>query len=110
MEEFIEYRPAKVIGPTKELTQEELIEGAQTAYDNVYGLYTKMQDLAGADGADKKGKKAAAKVEKKYADRLEELADTDYSQITSEELLSLYLELKDMNAEIRKATDLLTAD
>lgn len=110
MEEIIEYTPAKVIGPTKELTQEELIEGVQTAYDNVYGFYTKMQDLADADGAGRKGKKAAAKAEKKYADRLNELADTDFSQMTSKELVSLSLELSDMSSELRKALDLLGAE
>lgn len=110
MEEIIEYQPAKVIGPTKELTLEEQIEGVQTAYDSVYGFYTKMQDLASADGAGRKGKKAAAKTEKKYADRLGELADTDFSQMTSGELLSLSLELSDMSSEIREALDLLAAD
>lgn len=110
VEEIIEYYPANVIGPTKEPTQEDLVEGAQTAYDGVYGFYTKMQDLANADGAGRKGKKAAAKIEKKYADRLEELADTDFSQMTSGELLSLSLELTDMSADIREALDLLAAD
>lgn len=110
MEEIIEDRPAKVIGPTKELTPEEQIEGVQTAYDSVYGFYTKMQDLADADDAGRKGKKAAAKAEKKYADRMEELADTDFSQMTSRELTSLSLELADMSAEIRKALDLLATD
>lgn len=110
MEEIIEYRPAKVIGPTKELTLEEQIEGAQTAYDSVYGFYTKMQDLANADGAGRKGRKAAAKIEKKYADRLEELGDTDFSQMTSEELLSLSLELTDMSASIRKVLDTLSTN
>lgn len=110
MEEIIEYYPANVIGPTKDLTLEEQIEGVQTAYDNVYGFYTKMQDLANADGVGRKEKKAAAKIEKEYADRLEELGDMDFSQMTSGELLSLSLELTDMSSEIRKVLDLLAAD
>ena len=110
MEEIIEYYPANVIGPTKDLTLEEQIEGVQTAYDSVYGFYTKMQDLANADGVGRKEKKAAAKIEKKYADRLEELGDTDFSQMTSGELLALSLELTDMSSEIRKVLDLLAAD
>lgn len=109
MEEIFEYQPAKVIGPTKELTLKEQIEGVQTAYDSVYDCYTRMLDLVDADDADRKGKKAAAKTEKKYADRLNELADTDFSQMTSEELLSLSLELSDMSAEIRETLDLLAA-
>lgn len=105
MEEIIEYRPAKVIGPTKELTLEDQIAGVQSSYDNVYGFYTKMQDLANAGDSGKKEKKAAAKIEKKYADRLEEIADMDFSQMTSEELLSLSLELTDMSSAIRKVLD-----
>ena len=110
MEEIVEYHPAKVIGPTKELTLEDQIEGVQTAYDSVYGYYTKMQDIASADGTSRKEKKAVAKVEKNYADRLEELGNTDFSQMTSGELLSLSLELSDMSSEIRKVLDLLSAD
>ncbi len=108
MVEDLEYHPAKIIGPTTEFTLENQIAGATQTYENVCDSYAKMQELAGADNAAAKGKKAAAEVEEKYADRIAELADTDFSQMTSEELLSLSLELTDMISAIRKARDALT--
>ena len=110
MEESLEYYPAKVIGPSKDLTLEEQIAGVQSSYDNVYDFYIRMQDLANGDGADKKGKRAVAKIEKKYADRLAELAETDFSQMTSEELLALSLELTDMSSAIREVLNTLSTN
>lgn len=108
MVENLEYRPAKVIGPTTEFTLENQIAGVTQSYDNVCDSYAKMQELSGAEDAPLKGKKAAAKVEKKYANRIAELADSDFTQMTSEELLSLSVELTDMISAIREARDALT--
>ena len=67
-----------------------------------------MQALADAEDASQKGKTAAAAIEKEYADRIAQLADTDFTQMTSEELTSLSLELIDMISAIREARDTLT--
>lgn len=107
VEEFSEYYPAKVIGPEVELTFETRLASAEQSYENMCNSYTEMQELAKAEDASRKGKKAAAKVEKKYADRIAELADTDFSQLTSEELLLISLECKDITSDIRKAKDVL---
>ena len=66
--------PARVIGPVIEPTWETQLKGATDTYNNVCDSYAKMQELANSDTATKKGKKAAAKVEKKYAKRIEELS------------------------------------
>lgn len=107
VEEFSEYYPAKVIGPEVEPTFENQLEGARQSYENVCDSYAKMQELAEAESASKAGKEAAAAVEKKYADRIAELADMDFSQLTSEELLSVSLECTDMISAIREARDVL---
>lgn len=106
-EEALEYQPAKVIGPVVEPTFENQLASAVQSYENVCDSYAKMQELADSDSASNKGKKAAAKVEKKYGDRIAELADTDFSQMTSEELLSVSLECTDMLSAIRKARNIL---
>lgn len=107
-EKMTEYQPAKVIGPVVEATLENQIAGAQKSYENVCDSYAKMQELAASESASKKGKEAASAVEKEYADRIAELADADFSQMTSEELLSLSMECTDMLSAIRKARDVLT--
>lgn len=96
-----DYIPAKVIGPDIEPTFETRLATAVQAYDNVCYVYEEMQELAKAENAPKKGKKAAAKLEKKYGDRIAELADTDLSQLTSEELLSVSIECTDIISAIR---------
>lgn len=106
--EELGYYPAKVIGPTTEFTLEDQITSVTQTYENVCDSYEKMQTLAGAKDASRKGKTAAAAIEKEYADRIAQLADTDFTQMTSEELTSLSLELIDMISAIREARDALT--
>lgn len=106
-EEKIAYEPARVIGPEIEPTFENQLANAMQSYENVCDSYSKMQELSQADNASKKGKRAAAKVEKKYAGRIAELADIDFSQMSSEELLSVSLECTDMISAIRKVRDIL---
>lgn len=108
VEENIDHRPAKVIGPVVEPTLENQLAGAIQSYENVCDSYAKMQELSESSNASKKGKRAAAKVEEKYADRIAELADMDFSQMTSEELMSISLECTDMISAIRKARDVLS--
>lgn len=107
VEEEAAYQPAKVIGPVTEPSFENQLAGAIRSYENVCDSYAKMQELSEADDASKKGKRAAAKVEKKYAGRIAELADMDFSELTSEELMSISLECTDMISAIRKARDVL---
>lgn len=106
--EELGYYPAKVIGPTTEFTLENQITSVTQTYENVCDSYKKMQALADAEDASQKGKTAAAAIEKEYADRIAQLADTDFTQMTSEELTSLSLELIDMISAIREARDTLT--
>lgn len=101
------YVPAKTIGPSNEATVENLLAGAVQSYENVCDSYARMQELAVSDSASEKGKEAAAKVEEEYADRIAELAKMDFSQLSSEELLSISLECTDMISAIRKARDVL---
>lgn len=107
VEEFSEYYPAKVIGPDIEPTIETRLAAAQQVYDTMCYSYSEIQELAEAEDATKKGKKAAEKLEKKYADRISELADTDFSQLTSEELLSVSQECTDIISAIREVKDAL---
>ncbi len=104
------YCPARVIGPDIETTPEIRLANTMQTYENMCYSYSEMQELAESEGASKKGKKAAAKLEKKYADRIAELADTDFSQLTSEELLSVSSECLDIISAIRDVTDVLKAD
>lgn len=106
--EELGYYPAKVIGPTTEFTLENQITSVTQTYENVCDSYEKMQVLADAEDASQTGKAAAAAIEKEYADRIAQLADTDFTQMTSEELTSLSLELIDMISAIREARDTLT--
>lgn len=110
VEEFSEYYPAKVIGPEVEPTLETRLATAQQAYDNMCYSYSEMQELAEAENASKKGKKAAAKLEEKYADRIAKLADTDFSQLTSEDLFSISQECTDIISAIRDVKDALNTN
>ena len=97
-----------VVGPVTEFTLENQIKGVENTCQNVCGSYAKMQELAAEETASKKGKKAAAKVEENYAERIEALSETDFSLLTTDELLSLSVELTDMATAIREALDTLT--
>lgn len=110
MTEESEYCPAKVIGPEIETTPEIRLANTMQTYENMCYLYSEMQELAESEEASKKGKKAAAKLEKNYADRIAELADTDFSQLTSEELFSVSSECLNIISAIRDVTDILKAD
>lgn len=103
------YVSAKTIGPSNDATVENLLAGALQSYENVCDSYAKMQELASSKDASEKGREAAAEVEKAYANRIAELAEMDFSQLTSEELLSISLECTDMISAIRKARDVLNA-
>lgn len=107
VEENIGGQPAKVIGPVTAPTLENQLAGATRSYENVCDSYAKMRELSESDNASEKGKQAAAEVEEKYADRIAELADTDFSTLSSEELMSISLECTDMISAIRKARDVL---
>lgn len=97
-----------VIGPVTEFTLENQIKGVQNTYQNVCDSYAKMQELVNEKGASKKGRKAASKVENKYDKRIQELSEMDFSKLTTDELLSLSIELTDMITAIREARDALT--
>ena len=56
----------------------------------------------------KKAEKAASNVEEKYAKRIDELSDLNFSQLSSDELSALLIELSDITAQIRNARDTLT--
>lgn len=96
------------IGPVTEFTLENQIENVENTYQNVCGSFAEMQELAASETASRKGRKSAAKVEKNYAARIEELSEIDFSRLTTDELLSLSVELTDMITAIRKARDALT--
>lgn len=100
--------PPVAVGPVTEFTLENQIKSVQNTYQNVCDSYAKMEELAKAKTASGKGQKAAAKVRKNYAERIEELSEIDFSQMTSDELLSLSVELTDMITAIREARDALT--
>lgn len=100
--------PPIVVGPVTEFTLENQIKGVQNTYQNVCDSYAKLQELANTENASKKGRKTAIKVEKNYAERIEELEEIDFSQLTTDELLSLSIELTDMITAIREAKDALT--
>lgn len=97
-----------VVGPVTEFTLENQIKGVENTCQNVCASYAKMQELAAEETASKKGKKAAVKVEENYAERIEALSETDFSRLTTDELLSLSVELTDMATAIREALDALT--
>lgn len=99
------YVSAKVIGPETEPTFENRLAIAEQAYENMCYFYSEMQELAQSEEASKEGKKAAAELEKKYADRIAELAETDFSELTSEELLSVSTECLDIISAIREVKD-----
>jgi len=109
MEERSEtYDSEIVIGPVMEPTSENRIKGVTDLYQNVYDSYAKMQELANDPSASKKGRKAASNVEEKYAKRIDELSELNFSQLSSDELSALLIELSDITAQIRNARDTLT--
>lgn len=105
-----EYVPAKVIGPETEPTFENRLAITEQAYDNMCYFYSEMQELAQSEEASKEGKKAAAELEKKYADRIAELTETDFSELTSEELLSVSTECLNIISAIREVKDELNVN
>lgn len=112
-EEYMEERSETydseiVIGPVMEPTSENRIKGVTDLYQNVCDSYAKMQELANDPSASKKGRKAASNVEEKYAKRIDELSELNFSQLSSDELSALLIELSDITAQIRNARDTLT--
>lgn len=101
------YVPAQVIGPETEPTFENRLAIAQQAYENMCYFYSEMQELEQSEEASEEGKEAAAALKKEYADRIAELAETDFSQLTSEELLSVSTECLDIISAIREVKDAL---
>ncbi len=100
-----EYVPAKVIGPETEPTFENRLAIAEQAYENMCYFYSEMQELAQSEEASKEEKKAAAELEQKYAERIAELAETDFSEFTSEELVSVSAECLDIISAIREVKE-----
>lgn len=94
--------------PQTAYTLEELTDQTAGLRDFVVDSYQKMQDLAASDDAKEAGKEKAETVENEYSERIAELAGTDFSQMTEEELTQYLIELTNLTAIIREANDALT--
>ena len=94
--------------PKTEYTLEEL--AAQTAdfRDYIVLAYQNIQELATNEESYESGKELVKKVEEQYGDRIAELADIDFSEMTEDELRKYLNEFTSLTTVIRKAKDALT--
>lgn len=106
--EFSDELQIKPIGPVTEITVERLIDGTQSLCNAVQDSYSKMLELASAEDASEKGKKAAVEVQEKYGERIKELSEMDFSGLSESELEDYMHELSDLITVIREARDALT--
>lgn len=94
--------------PNTEVTLDVKIKSVDDMRSFLQGSYTKMQELAAADGASPDGIKAAKAVEEQYADRLNELFALDFSTMGESEIDDYLIEMTDLITAIREARDALT--
>lgn len=94
--------------PNTEITLESQRESATDMCRFLKTSYETMQELAAADDAPSDGIKAAKAVEKKYADRLNELFALDFSEMNEDEINSYLIEMTNLITVIREARDVLT--
>lgn len=99
--------PAKPASPVITPTPEEKAENTASLLKSAQDSFNRMNEAAQDKTATKEGIKAAEAVCEKYKSRLEELAETDFSSCSDEELTDLMKEISNIITAIREARDLI---
>ncbi len=97
----------KPASPITTPTHEETAENAASLLGSAQDSFNRMNEAAHNENAPEKGVKAADAVAEKYKDRLEELAETDFSACSDEELSDIMQEISNIITAIREARDLI---
>lgn len=110
VDDSIEYSYTEAIQPASPITtptHEEKAEDTASLLSSAQDSFQIMNEMAEEESAPEDGVKAAEAVRKKYKSRLEELAETDFSACSDDELSEFSFEISDIITAIREARDLL---
>lgn len=94
--------------PPTEYTIEELTKQAVDFRNYIITSYQTIQELSAVETSYEAGKELTKKIEDEYGERIAELADIDFSDMTKEELTEYLSEFTTLTTIIRKAKDALT--
>lgn len=109
-DDAIEYSFSEDIKPASPVatpTHEEKTENTRSLLESAMESMNVMDELSERDSASEDGVKAAEAVREKYKSRLEDLDETDLSELSDDELTEIELEISDMITAIREVRDLL---
>lgn len=94
--------------PHTECTFEELAEQTVDFRNYIVSAYQNIQELAADDESYEAGKELVRKIEEQYGERIAELAEIDFSEMTEDELKNYLIEFTSLTTVIREAKDALT--
>ncbi len=91
-------------------SDEELAIQVSDFRDHVVTFYQEIQTLSADNTSYEKDRELVEAIEKQYGERIEELAATDFTELSRTELDSYMTELTSLTTKIREAKDALTLD
>ncbi|MDE7479515.1 MAG: hypothetical protein K2M91_16525 [Lachnospiraceae bacterium] len=96
--------------PDKTFTLEDKVKQVSDAYTAIQNNYQQIQEMIEDPSADLKHKQAALNFEDTYSDRIEELGEMNFSNLSEEEIDTLMSELREMVTAAREVNNALSTE